>query len=51
MAEEESLVFKLENLNLREHPGCPLKRTEYVLALVELVNHPQSRIYLDLYNT
>jgi hydroxypyruvate isomerase len=51
MAEEEGVTFTLENLNLREHPGCPFNTTEAVLNLVSTVNRPQLRINLDLYHT
>lgn len=51
MAEEEGVVFTLENLNLLDHPGCPFGSTEDVLALVSAVNRPQLRINLDLYHT
>ena len=51
MAEEEGVFFTLENLNLREHPGCPFNSTEDVLSLVSTVNRPQLRINLDLYHT
>ncbi len=51
LAEEEGVVFTLENLNLLEHPGCPFGATEDVLALVSSVNRPQLRINLDLYHT
>jgi hydroxypyruvate isomerase len=51
MAEEEGVIFTLENLNLREHPGCPFNSTEDVLSLVSTVNRPQLRINLDLYHT
>lgn len=51
MAEEEGVTFTLENLNLREHPGCPFNSTEDVLNLVSTVNRPQLRINLDLYHT
>lgn len=51
MAEEEGVVFTLENLNLREHPGCPFNSTEDVLSLVSTVDRPQLRINLDLYHT
>ena len=50
-AEQEGLVFTLENLNLLDHPGCPFGTTEDVLALVSSVNRPQLRINLDLYHT
>ena len=51
MAEGEGVIFTLENLNLLEHPGCPLNSTADVLALVGAVNRPQLRINLDLYHT
>lgn len=51
MAEEEGVNFVLENLNLRDHPGCPFNRTADVLALVSAVDRPQLRINLDLYHT
>lgn len=51
MAEEEGVTFTLENLNLREHPGCPFNSTADVLSLVAAVDRPQLRINLDLYHT
>ena len=51
MAEEEGVQFTLENLNLREHPGCPFNSTTDVLNLVSTVDRPQLRINLDLYHT
>ena len=51
MAEEESVVFTLENLNLLDHPGCPFGSTEAVLALVSSIDRPELRINLDLYHT
>lgn len=51
LAEEEGVIFTLENLNLREHPGCPFNSTADVLNLVSTVNRPQLRINLDLYHT
>ncbi len=51
MAEEEGVTFTLENLNLREHPGCPFNSTEDVLSLVSAVDRPQLRMNLDLYHT
>ena len=51
MAEEEGVTFTLENLNLREHPGCPFNTTEDVLSLVSTIDRPQLRINLDLYHT
>ncbi len=51
LAEEEGVVFTLENLNQLDHPGCPFGSTEDVLALVSSVDRPQLRINLDLYHT
>ena len=51
MAEEEGVVFTLENLNSLDHAGCPFGTTADVLALVKAVDRPQLRINLDLYNT
>lgn len=51
MAEDEGVTFTLENLNLREHPGCPFNTTADVLSLVAAVDRPQLRINLDLYHT
>jgi len=51
LAEQEQMVFTLENLNLRDHPGCPFNATADVLGLVASVNRPQLRINLDLYHT
>ncbi len=51
MAENEGVVFTLENLNLLDHPRCPFGRTEDVLALVSSINRPELRINLDLYHT
>ncbi|KUF08699.1 TIM barrel protein [Pseudoponticoccus marisrubri] len=51
LAEEMGVVFTLENLNPREHPGCPFASTGEVLSLVSAVNRPQLRINLDLYHT
>jgi len=51
MAEQEGVVFTLENLNPLDHPGCPFGSTEAVLALVSAVDRPQLRINLDLYHT
>ncbi|MEN3150593.1 TIM barrel protein [Neorhizobium sp. IRAMC:178] len=51
MAEEEKVVFTLENLNLPvDHPGTPFGRAEDTLALVASVNHPRVRLNLDLYH-
>ncbi len=51
MAQEEGVLFALENLNLMEHPGCPFNTTADVLCLVSTVNRPQLRMNLDLYHT
>ena len=51
LAEAEGVTFTLENLNLREHPGCPFNSTADVLALVSAVDRPELRINLDLYHT
>ena len=51
LAEEEGVQFTLENLNLREHPGCPFNSTTDVLNLVSTVDRPELRINLDLYHT
>ena len=51
LAEREGVTFTLENLNPREHPGCPFGSTAAVLSLVSAVNRPQLRINLDLYHT
>jgi len=51
MAEEEGVVFTLENLNQTDHPGCPFGTTGDVLALVSSIDRPQLRINLDLYHT
>jgi len=51
MAEEECVVFTLENLKLPvDHPGTPFGRVEDCLALVSSVNHPRLRLNLDLYH-
>lgn len=51
LAEELGVTFTLENLNLREHPGCPFNSTADVLGLVSAVSRPELRINLDLYHT
>ncbi|MEL6167801.1 MAG: TIM barrel protein [Pseudomonadota bacterium] len=51
LAEQEGVVFSLENLNLMDHPGCPFGTTEDVLALVSSIDRPQLRMNLDLYHT
>ena len=51
MAEEEGVVFTLENLNLPvDHPGVPFGRAEDTLALVSSIDHPRLRLNLDLYH-
>ena len=51
MADEEGVVFTLENLNLPvDHPGVPFGRAEDTLALVSSINHPRLRLNLDLYH-
>jgi len=51
MAEEEDVIFTLENLNLPvDHPGVPFGRAEDTLALVSSVDHPRLRLNLDLYH-
>lgn len=51
LAEEEDVVFTLENLNLLvDHPGVPFGRAEDTLALVSSVNHPRLQLNLDLYH-
>jgi hydroxypyruvate isomerase len=51
MAEEEGVVFTLENLNLDvDHPGVPFGRAEDTLALVSSIDHPRLRLNLDLYH-
>ena len=51
LAAMEDMVFTLENLNPRDHPGCPFGATGDVLALVSSVDRPELRINLDLYHT
>ena len=51
LAAREGVVFTLENLNLRDHPGCPFSSTNDVLELVSSINRPELRINLDLYHT
>jgi hydroxypyruvate isomerase len=51
LADEEGVVFTLENLNLRvDHPGVPFARPEDTLALVRAVGNPRLRLNLDLYH-
>lgn len=51
LAEAADVVFSLENLNQRDHPGCPFGSTADVLALVSAVDRSQLVINLDLYHT
>ena len=51
LAQDHAVTFALENLNLRDHPGCPFNTTADVLALVSDINRPELRITLDLYHT
>ncbi len=51
LAEAQGVVFTLENLNQRDHPGCPFGATADVLALVSAIDRPELRINLDLYHT
>lgn len=51
LAEQENVVFALENLNELDHPGCPFNTTAAVYALVSSIDRPQLRINLDLYHT
>ena len=45
------VTFCLENLNtIVDHPGVPLSRAKYTLALVEAVGHPHVKMMLDLYH-
>jgi hydroxypyruvate isomerase len=51
MAEDENVVFTLENLNLPvDHPGVPFGRAEDTLALVSSIDHPRLKLNLDLYH-
>ena len=51
LADEEDVVFTLENLNLAvDHPGVPFARGEDTLALVAAIDHPRLRLNLDLYH-
>jgi hydroxypyruvate isomerase len=51
MADQEGVVFTMENLNLPvDHPGVPFGRAEDTLALVSSINHPRLRLNLDLYH-
>ncbi|MCA8881774.1 MAG: TIM barrel protein [Rhodobacteraceae bacterium] len=51
LAEEEDVVFTLENLNLvTDHPGTPFALAEDTIALVSSIDHPRLRLNLDLYH-
>ena len=51
MAEEEDVVFTLENLNLAvDHPGVPFARAGDTIALVSSIDNPRLRLNLDLYH-
>jgi len=51
MAEEERVVFNLENLNHAvDHCGVRFAGAEVALALVSAVDHPRLRLNLDLYH-
>ena len=51
LAEEEGVVFALENLNHAvDHPGVPFGRAAETLALVRAVDHPRLQLNLDLYH-
>ena len=51
MADQEDVIFTLENLNLPvDHPGTPFGRAADTLALVSSVDHPRLRLNLDLYH-
>ncbi len=47
LAEQEDVVFTLENLNQRDRPGCPFGSTGDVLTVVSSID----RHNLDLYHT
>ena len=52
MAEQEEVIFTLENLNLtHDHPGVPFGQSEDTLALVSSINHKRLRLNLDLYHS
>jgi hydroxypyruvate isomerase len=51
LAEEEDVVFTLENLNAPvDHPSVPFGQAEHTLALVSSINHPRLNLNLDLYH-
>lgn len=48
---EHGVTFVLENLNTTvDHPGVPFATAADALALVEVVDHPNVRLMLDLYH-
>ena len=51
LAEEQGVVFMLENLNLPvDHPGVPFAKVEDTYALVSSINRPGLTLNLDLYH-
>lgn len=51
LAEEEDVVFTLENLNLPvDHPGTPFAKAEDTIALVSSIDSPRLKLNLDLYH-
>ena len=51
LAEQEGVVFMLENLNLAvDHPGVPFARAGDTLALVSAIDRPGLQLNLDLYH-
>lgn len=50
IGEEFGVVYCLENLNTRDHPGIPLGRPADTLALVSAVDRPALRLMLDVYH-
>ncbi len=51
LAEEQGVVFMLENLNLPvDHPGVPFALARDTLTLVSSIDRPGLRLNLDLYH-
>lgn len=50
IGEELGVVYCLENLNTKNHPGIPLGRLADTLALVSTVDRPAVRLMLDVYH-
>jgi hydroxypyruvate isomerase len=51
LAEQQDVVFMLENLNLpRDHPGVPFALAADTRALVASIDRPGLRLNLDLYH-